>query len=436
MKADRNFWGKCITLFILIFLILSVNFYVLYSRVRDNAISGKQKEVMKAAMDFNYLLVESADAIRLISQTVEDMQREEASNKEILQFLEKESTIYGTTINRYFTGFYGYISGEYLDGVGWVPDDDFVPTERPWYVDACEAGGEVAYVSPYVDLQTQSVAMSLSKLLPDGEDVISMDITLDGMQRLLEEATIKNGWKYGMILDSAGMVVAHSEVSELGKNYRNDEDGIGGKFSDKMTKKSTDYAIVSYEGKRYVALSADVGNGWKTIAVIGAGDVLGSTGIMLIVFIIALIIIFTILVSFILSMRKQQLNEAHLYRQKNSLANIYDFAYLINLKDNTLTEMADINPEIKMLISDDNGNAQYTIRVIMDAITDVRYKSVVFDFINLSTLNERLEDKIVISKMFVSNKNEKYGIRFTPVERDDDGELISVILMAENLVNE
>jgi hypothetical protein len=89
-----------------------------------------------------------------------------------------------------------------------------------------------------------------------------------------------------------------------------------------------------------------------------------------------------------------------------------------------------------MLISDDNGNAQYTIRVIMDAITDVRYKSVVFDFINLSTLNERLEDKIVISKMFVSNKNEKYGIRFTPVERDDDGELISVILMAENLVNE
>ncbi|MCR5701603.1 MAG: cache domain-containing protein [Lachnospiraceae bacterium] len=436
MKADRNFWGKCITLFILIFLILSVNFYVLYSRVRDNAISGKQKEVMKAAMDFNYLLVESADAIKLISQTIEDMQREEASNKEILAFLEKESTIYGTTINKYFTGFYGYISGEYLDGVGWVPDDDFVPTERPWYIDACEAGGDVAFVSPYVDLQTESVTMSLSKMLPDREDVISMDITLDGMQRLVEEATIKNGWKYGMILDADGMVVAHSEVSELGKNYSSDEDGIGRKFSDKMSKKGTDYAIVKYGGKRYIALSADISNGWRTIAIIGAGDVLGSTGIMLIIFIIALLIIFSILVRFILKMRKQQINEAHLFRQKNSLANIYDVAFLINLKNNTYTEMADISPDIKMIIDEDDDKAQYTLRVILDAITDARYKRAVFDFINLSTLNERMGDKIVISKIFVSNKNEKYGIRFTPVERDENGELVSVIFMAENLVNE
>ena len=30
------------------------------------------------------------------------------------------------------TGIYGWINEEYLDGAGWVPDEDYVATERPW----------------------------------------------------------------------------------------------------------------------------------------------------------------------------------------------------------------------------------------------------------------------------------------------------------------
>ena len=71
-------------------------------------------------------------------------------------------------------GIYAYINGEYLDGVGWVPDEDYVPTERPWYIDAVAGAGKVVVVDPYVDAQTGTTMVTLARLLNDGKSVVAV----------------------------------------------------------------------------------------------------------------------------------------------------------------------------------------------------------------------------------------------------------------------
>jgi hypothetical protein len=50
-----------------------------------------------------------------------------------------------------FNGLYGVVRGEYLDGLKWTPDEDYVPAERPWYIAARGANGDVAATQPYID---------------------------------------------------------------------------------------------------------------------------------------------------------------------------------------------------------------------------------------------------------------------------------------------
>ena len=434
-KIDFNFIIKCIIAFVLIFCMLAVNYYVLYTHVRSNAISGREREVMKAAMDFNYFLVESVDAIKLTAQTIDDMQQNGAGSSSILEYLETTSSVYGKTIDRNFTGFYGYINGKYLDGVGWVPDADYDPKTRPWYLEAKEKAGETTFVSPYVDSQTGTVTMSVSKLLSDNNSVVSVDITLDDIQRKLEEATIRNEWKYGMIIDADGVVVAHSEISEIGKNYNDEESGMGALFTNKFSDSDSNYHVMSYGGENYLAMFADIGGGWRVISVIEAGDVLGSIRIILAVFVISFIVIFSLIIFMFVRMRKKQEAELYMSRQMESMANIYDFAYLINIVEDTYYEIADNDPELHMIIDESNKSAVYNLRAIMDAITDKRYKKTVFAFIDFKTLDERLDNKIVISKMFIGNNNQKYGIRIVPVSRDEEGRLVQIIFMAETIEN-
>ncbi len=435
MKTSRKKIINYIIWFSVIFAALSVNFYVLYTHVKDNAISAKEREVMKAASEFGYFLVESVDAIRLASDTVEQLDKGGASSKEILDYLTQTSNAYAATIDRNFTGFYGFIKGEYLDGSGWVPDADYDPKSRPWYKEALEASGEVAFVSPYVDSQTGSVTMSICQQLSNEVDVISMDTTLDDIQRLLEEATIQNEWKYGMILDGDGMVVAHSEMGEIGKNYREDKNGIGKILSDEYRSGSREYVVVRYDDDDYIAIPTSIGGGWNLVAVINASDSLGSMKKVLLVFILTLIVIFSAVITAIVKMRKKQENEQYLTSQMKAFAYLYDYAFLIDLKKDEFQELTETPSEILMFMEEDNKSAQYNVRAIMDAVTDKRYKKTVFDFIDLKTLDERLKEKNAVSMIFVRNDNRKLGIRFTQVERDLEGKLLSVIFMAEDLEN-
>ena len=119
------------------------------------------------------------DVLCVTADTVEFMLNYGVPTEEILSYLVEESAKQQAEMDENFNGIYGWIGGEYLDGVGWEPPADFVPKERDWYIAAAEEPGQPVIVQPYVDAQTHTAMISVAYMLSDGDSVVSLDIRIE-----------------------------------------------------------------------------------------------------------------------------------------------------------------------------------------------------------------------------------------------------------------
>ncbi len=194
------------------------NFVSFYNNAVGNVEAVGENALAYETEQLTSYLNKGMDVLKVTSISVEYMIDEGKSAKDIERFLVAESQRYMEDIDENFTGIYGWVKGEYIDGIGWVPDADYVAKERDWYVAAEKGKGEAVIVSPYVDEQTHTVMISVSRMLSDGDSVISLDIALNEIQEHTSYLEIYNSG-YGFIVDRIGMVVAHRNIEELGKNY-------------------------------------------------------------------------------------------------------------------------------------------------------------------------------------------------------------------------
>ena len=178
---------------------------------------GEDKTTAVTADLENYLDT-AKSVLWLAADTVDHMVANGATNDEIVEYITAESSHTEEQFDESYTGIYGYISGEYVDGVGWVPPEGYDPTARDWYKTTIGGGGDVVIVSPYVDAQTGNVIISVGRALSDGQNALALDLTLNGVQEIVEGIDI-NGSGYGYIVNNDGMVIAHHDRGENGKYY-------------------------------------------------------------------------------------------------------------------------------------------------------------------------------------------------------------------------
>ncbi|MBU5267834.1 methyl-accepting chemotaxis protein [Virgibacillus proomii] len=99
-------------------------------------------------------------------------------------------------------------------------EDNYDPTERPWYKLASENSGEVQFTEPYEDI-TNALMVSVSKaIVQDGQviGVVSLDLNLNTITEQINETDVGyNG--YGFIFDSKGNTIVHPDST--GENLRN-----------------------------------------------------------------------------------------------------------------------------------------------------------------------------------------------------------------------
>ena len=154
----------------LFFLGVILTYYtMLVSETRERIIKSGELSAVTTAEQIDQYLAKGIDTIKLACFTLDRMIRSEKSQDEIHDFLVSQSTAVQNTTMESSTGVYGYIYGGYLDGTDWVPDADYVPTERPWYIDAMANVGRVAVVDPYVDAETNTLMITFSKTLRSEE---------------------------------------------------------------------------------------------------------------------------------------------------------------------------------------------------------------------------------------------------------------------------
>ena len=152
----------------------------------------------------------TADSVDFMIQSGE-------SQEMVLDYLMEETVNHKMQFDENYTGLYGYIRGEYLDGLGWEPPEGYDPRERDWYRLAKLGGGDLVIVPPYIDAQTGSVVITVCKLLSDGESVLALDVITNHIQHVVDTTDI-NDKGYGFILDGQGIIIAHKDTSLNGKD--------------------------------------------------------------------------------------------------------------------------------------------------------------------------------------------------------------------------
>lgn len=117
----------------------------IYEEKRSNIIKDGQMTAIRSADMFNEYIDTGINAVDLTAYTIDKM-LDTSSNEAILDFIVRQTDATTNTFFENTTGLYGYINGEYMDGAMWVPDEDYVPTERPWYTEAAANNGKITMI--------------------------------------------------------------------------------------------------------------------------------------------------------------------------------------------------------------------------------------------------------------------------------------------------
>lgn len=130
----------------------------------------------------------------------------------------------------------------FLDGSGWIPDDTFVFTDRPWYQGAMAAKGRIYSSEPYVDVSTGKTCLACAIMIRDNV-VLSSDINFDKVvEKVSAFSSISDKTKYYIVNKQSKDILISSELSCVGETLDSTSEPVAAalaKIFDSMDKNAT-----------------------------------------------------------------------------------------------------------------------------------------------------------------------------------------------------
>ena len=115
--------------------------------------------------------------------------------------------------------YFAFVSGEFVDGSGWLPPAGYDPRQRPWYREAV-AAGRVTVTPPYFEFVTQQMALAIAMPVHDEQGkvygVVAADVLLKTLVEKLSWAANAYEGGYAYLLDKKGTILLHPETELLG----------------------------------------------------------------------------------------------------------------------------------------------------------------------------------------------------------------------------
>lgn len=292
-KDAKQYIFTIIIILIALASMVTINFVSFYRQSKDELLALGHSSLKQETEQLKYYLSKGMNVLQVTSISVEYMMKNGATEEEITDFLIDQSERYLVDVDANFTGIYGLFMDEYIDGIQWVPGDDYVPREREWYIVAKEAGGEPAIVPPYLDAQTNTIIISVCKLLFDDDSVISLDIYLSEVQTMMTDINM-DGMGYGFIVDKNGLVVAHSDENEKGKNYKDIPE-----MQELMTgvyDNGKDIFDATIDGGKCTVFKEVIMDDWYVVMVVSNTKLFRDTWVIIVRNIIVCLVVFIIIV--------------------------------------------------------------------------------------------------------------------------------------------
>lgn len=287
MKAINNSSGRdggiyrrnlVITIIAIAFFvgIILVYYSMLYSEKRTNIIKDGEVTAGKSADQIDKYISMNMDEVSLAAYTLDEMITKELSDEDIEDFLIRQSDAIRTAVDEKTTGIYGYINGRFFSGTRWIPPSDFDATQRPWYLKPISSPGEVTLLDPYLDMQSGQHMMAVGKALCDGESVVSMDMSFAGIQEIVDDAVNSGAADIGLVISDDNLVIAHSDRSEIGRDYDVQRGSLGEMIAHNLEDKEDYYFEFNYEGSNYIVYVSSIQSGLHCISVKNASKAFDS----------------------------------------------------------------------------------------------------------------------------------------------------------------
>ena len=420
-----------------LFFVIIILLYnsLLQTYVKKSILKNGEYNSEKTAGDISLYLSKGLNSLILSSKSIDDMLQNNASDEEILDYIQYQSEVIIKSTIPGSTGLYACIDGKYYDGLGWVPDKDFIPTERPWYKEAFKGNGNIVLIDPYQDLYTGEVIMTLSKSLANGKGVVAIDITLDEIQHIVESSENESGNATTFVVSDNGFVVAHSDINERGKNYL-DNDNLEGQILDKVINSTENSFDIKYNNSKYIVYACTILDNWHSITFSDSDMVyrpISSIALFSIIIILFTLVIFTIIM---FNTGKKEVVNEKLHQVLMSTADLYMSLCDLNVIDNSATEIKNINPAISKAMQRINHNLDVAFINIMKNLPESPTKQTAIDFCDLTTINERMKDTDTISCEYLSFGNIWVRARFICLERTPEGKVSHILWLLENITKE
>ena len=420
------------TAIILASVIVITVFTSLYRSERERIELQGRMNAMQSAEEFDAYIQTGTNSVKLAAYTIDDLMYEGASDEEILEYMTGETVNIQDTINPDFTGLYGWINRKYLDGAGWDPGPDFVAVERPWYVETMQKDTDISYVTPYLDLETNTMTMTVTGRLRDSRSVVALDIPMARMQEITEDIADDSENSIGMVLADNGTVVCHSDENELGKNYLEETDSLGSVIAQTIIGEGRSDFSVTYGDTDYTVYSEKLDSGWYSVSAVDTGVILRPLRWIRFMAFIAIIAVALIILALFIRISMRELRMRSLVNELSAMADIYVTVYEIDIEHDTFREIS-ARADVVQAVEGHSGNAQAAIKEALERFTDERSKHVILEFADFSSLDERLGDKVSVTEEFIGISGRWFRARFIASERDEDGRLRRVMWLVESI---
>lgn len=419
--------GLLLLVALLVFL-----FYKIYEVSKENVLNSANMEVGQSTKELEFILQESVTELTLTADMVETMIKSGETNDEILTYLKNETETTAAVFEGNDTGLYGYIRGAYLDGAGWDPGEDYEPRSRPWYMEAARSPGEAVLVEPYLDAQTKTVLMSVSKMLSDYESVVSFDVHLTRMQRQVEKIASSTG-RHALVLAGDGFIVASPRREELGVRLQDtDDEYLASMYAEFRKAKHEDFEF-TYAGRTYIAFDKPMYGNWSAL-VIQASESIFSSQSYLYLAAAAVLLIVSLYVGVVIAYTNRRRRMAEdVSVQLQSLADIYVSMYKLDLVYETYEEKRG-DPYIRKQVSHASVKPADMVRGVIEHLAKDAGHPATQEFADLKLQVEKLRDTDVSTYEFETVKG---WVRSRYIVTDRKGtQICSMLWLMENIDKE
>jgi putative nucleotidyltransferase with HDIG domain len=334
--VQKHFLVTVLVIFVALFVMLAYTFHSFYVNSTEQIEELGKSNLDREAARIEAYINRGMDVLWVTADTVNGMMEDGDSNEDILRYLTTEAKHQTEQVDENFTGIYGWINGEYLDGIGWVPDDDYVATSRDWYVTGLEGNGLPVIVAPYLDAQTNTVMISVSQMLSDGVSVLSLDITLNEIQNITESINM-NDMGYGFIIDDTGLVVAHMHEDQKGQVYPLNEEQNRMITSIHSTEQGS--FVTDVDGERCTVFSQRILDSWYVVMIVNNSKLFREARIQIAFNVFTCLIVFSVILIFCgfayrkMGEHEKRDNESRLKLDRLNSNVVRALAYTIDAKD-------------------------------------------------------------------------------------------------------